>query len=120
MLPRNHPDRIQIAFADHRLVNNAGLILPATLAFHLGLGRAPRRANPGGKTTKLMAFVLARGDCIYDACMLRIRVTAGAIGCVVKVSPKLGTFLRSFRWGRPPTGPGEPPGSLPTAPYRRN
>ena len=39
MLPRNHPDRIQIAFDDHRLVANA----PAesgqsvTLAQHLGL-----------------------------------------------------------------------------------
>ena len=32
MLPRNHPDRIQIAFDDHRLVANAGLILPATFA----------------------------------------------------------------------------------------
>ena len=37
MLPRNHPDGIHIAFDDHRLVNNAGLILPATLALHLGL-----------------------------------------------------------------------------------
>ena len=37
MLPRNHPDRIRIAFDDHRLVNNAGLLLPATLALHLGL-----------------------------------------------------------------------------------
>ena len=37
MLPRNQPDRIHIAFDDHRLVNNAGLILPATLALHLGL-----------------------------------------------------------------------------------
>ena len=27
MLPRNHPDGIHIAFDDHRLVNNAGLIL---------------------------------------------------------------------------------------------
>ena len=32
MLPLGHPDRIQIAFDDHRLVNNAGLILPAILA----------------------------------------------------------------------------------------
>ena len=32
MLPRHHPDRIRIAFDDHRLVNNAGLLLPATLA----------------------------------------------------------------------------------------
>ena len=55
MLPRHQPDRIRIAFDDHRLVNNAGLILPATLALHLGLpqlvdrhldlGRAPGRAN---------------------------------------------------------------------------
>ena len=37
MLPRHHPDRIRIAFDDHRLVSNAGLILPATLALHLGL-----------------------------------------------------------------------------------
>ena len=57
MLPLEHPDRIQIAFDGHRLVNNAGLILPATLALHLGLpqlvdrhldlGDAPGRANPG-------------------------------------------------------------------------
>ncbi len=37
MLPRHHPDRIRIAFDDHRLVTNAGLVLPATLALHLGL-----------------------------------------------------------------------------------
>ena len=37
MLPRSSPDGIHIAFDDHRLVNNAGLILPATLAQHLGL-----------------------------------------------------------------------------------
>ena len=28
MLPRHQPDRIRIAFDDHRLVANAGLILP--------------------------------------------------------------------------------------------
>ena len=37
MLPRNHPDRVQIVFDDHRVAANAGLILPATLAQHLGL-----------------------------------------------------------------------------------
>ena len=57
MLPRNDPDRIQIACDDHRLVSNAGLILPSTLAWHLGrpqlvdqrldLGRAPGGANTG-------------------------------------------------------------------------
>ena len=34
MLPRNDPDRIQIAFDDHRLVSNAGLILPSTWTTH--------------------------------------------------------------------------------------
>ena len=37
MLPRNHSGRIRIAFDDHRLVANAGLILPVTLAQPLGL-----------------------------------------------------------------------------------
>ena len=37
MLPRHHPDRIRIAFDDHRLVTDAGLLLPATGALHLGL-----------------------------------------------------------------------------------
>ena len=54
MLPRNHPDRIQIALDDHRLVANAGLILRATLALRLGLSPTPpepprprRRAGSG-------------------------------------------------------------------------
>ena len=63
MLPCNHPDRIQIAFDDHRLVANAGLILPATLALRLGLpqllrkdldlGGASGRANTGDKMMTL-------------------------------------------------------------------
>ena len=36
MLPLERPDRIDVAFDDHRLVANAGLILPVTLAHHLG------------------------------------------------------------------------------------
>ena len=81
MLPRNHPDRIQITFDDHRLVANAGLILPATLARrlglpelvhnHLDLGRAPGRANTGDKMMTLVASALAGGDCIDDADVLR-------------------------------------------------
>ena len=108
MLPRNHPDRIRIAFDDHRLVSNAGL-LPATLALHLGLpqlvqehldlGDAPGRANTGDKLMTLVASALAGGDCIDDADALRTGGTACAIGCVVKAPSTLGTFLRSFRWG---------------------
>ena len=108
MLPSSSPDGIHIAFDDHRLVANAGLILPATLAQHLGLpqlvqqrldlGNAPGRANTGDKMMTLVASALAGGDCIYDADVLRTGGTAGAIGCVVKAPSTLGTFLRSFRW----------------------
>ena len=45
MLQRNHPDRIQITFDDRRLVANAGLILPATLALRLGLPNSSSRAS---------------------------------------------------------------------------
>ena len=109
MLPRSSPDGIHIAFDDHRLVNNAGLILPDTLAQHLGLpqlvqqrldlGNAPGRVNTGDKIVTLVASALAGGDCIDDADVLRTGGTAGAIGCVVKAPSTLGTFLRSFRWG---------------------
>ena len=109
MPPRNHPDRIQIAFDDHRLVANAGLILPATLALrlglpqllrkHLDLGGAPGRANTGDKIMTLVASALAGGDCIDDADVLRAGGTARVLGFTAKAPSTLGTFLRSFRWG---------------------
>ena len=43
MLSPEHPDRIDVAFDDHRLVANAGLLLPATLALRLGLGEVVDR-----------------------------------------------------------------------------
>ena len=65
MLSHYHPDRIRIAFDDHRLVANAGLILPSTLALrlglpqlvdrHLDLGHATGRANTGDKMMTLVA-----------------------------------------------------------------
>ena len=109
MLPLEHPDRIQIAFDDHRLVNNAGLLLPATLAQHVGLrelvdrhldlGDAPGRANAGDKMLTLVVSALAGGDCIDDADALRAGGTSSVLGCTVKAPSTLGTFLRSFRWG---------------------
>ena len=65
MLPLEHPDRIHATFDDHRLVANAGLMLPATLALRLDLGEvvdryldlgdAPGRANKGDKLLTLVA-----------------------------------------------------------------
>ena len=109
MLPRNDPDRINVAFDDRRLVANAGLLLPATLAQHLGLGElldnhvdlgnAPGRANTGDNMLTLVVSALTGGDCIDDADALRAGGTARVLGCVVKAPSTLGTFLRSFRWG---------------------
>lgn len=109
MLPLEHPDRIRVAFDDHRLVANAGLLLPADLARRLGLcelvnklvglGDAPGRANTGDKLMTLVASALAGGDCIDDANVLRSGSTGRVLGCAVKAPSTLGTFLRSFRWG---------------------
>ena len=97
MLPRNDPDRIQIAFDDHRLVANAGLILPVTLAHHLGLGElvdnyvdlgdALGRANKGDKLLTLVASALAGGDCIDDADALRAGSTDSVLGYVSRLHP---------------------------------
>ena len=97
MLPLEHPDRIQIAFDDPRLVANTGLMLPATLALHLGLGelvdrhldlgQTPGRANTGDKLMTLVASALAGGDCIDDADALRSGSTGRVLGCTVKAPP---------------------------------
>ena len=69
MPPPERFDRIQIAFDDLSLVADAGLILPVTLAYHLGLGElvdshvdlgaAPGRANTGDKMMTLVVSALA-------------------------------------------------------------
>ena len=107
MLPRSHPDRIQVAFDDHRLVNNAGLILPTTLAQHLGLpqlvdrhldlGRAPGRANTGDKMMTLVASALAGGDCIGDADVLRAGGTARVLGFTAE-APSTPRFREGRLW----------------------
>ena len=102
-------DRLDTAFDDDRLVADAGLLLPATLAHHLGLrelvdahldlGRAAGRANAGDKLLSLVMSALAGGDCIDDADALRAGGTARVLGHRVKAASTLGTFLRGFRWG---------------------
>ena len=73
--PLEHLDRIQITFDDHRLVNNAGLLLPATLALSGAVAfryKTRLRMNPSA---------LAGGDCIDDADALRAGGTAGVLDC---------------------------------------
>ncbi len=102
-------DRVDTCFDDDRLVADAGLLLPATLAHHLGLrelvdahldlGKRPGRANAGDKLLTLVLSALAGGDCIDDADALRAGGTERVLGFTVKAASTLGTFLRSFRWG---------------------
>ena len=102
-------DRLETAFDDARLIGHAGLLLPATLAHHLGLGelvdehldlgRVPGSANTGDKILTLLASALAGGDCIDDADALRAGGTDAVLGHVVKAPSTLGTFLRAFSWG---------------------
>ena len=71
-MPSSHTlDRVGVAFDDHRLIDHAGLLLPATLAAHLGLrelvdrhvdlGAAPGRAHAGDKLLTLVASARCRG-----------------------------------------------------------
>jgi Transposase DDE domain group 1 len=102
-------DRVETAFDDDRLVPDAGLILPATLAHHLGLrqlvdehldlGARPGRANVGDKVLTLVMSALAGGDHIDHANALRAGGTGRVLGFTVKAASTLGTFLRGFRWG---------------------
>jgi hypothetical protein len=110
MPPSSHTlDRLGVVFDDPHLVANAGLLLPATLAQHLGLrevveqhldlGDAPGRANVGHKAMSLIHSMLAGGDSIDDTNVLRAGATQGVLGHAVLAPSTLGTFLRSFTVG---------------------
>ncbi len=101
--------RLDTAFDDDRLVPDAGLLPPATLAHHLGLreavdehldlGAKPGRANVGDKVMTLVMSALAGGDHIDHVDALRAGGTGRVPGFRVKAASTVGTFLRSFRWG---------------------
>lgn len=102
-------DRLGVAFDDPHAVANAGLLLPATLAQHLklkelieghlDLGSAPGRANVGSKAMTLIHAMLAGGDSLADAEVLRAGATQEVLGHAILAPSTLGTFLRSFTFG---------------------
>src|ERR1035437_5667073 len=99
-------DRLNVAFDDDRLVADASLLPPATMAQHLGLrelvetrldlGAAPGRANVGDKLLTLVISALAGGDWIDDAAALRAGGTGRVLGFAVKArgGPKPRFVLR--------------------------
>jgi hypothetical protein len=102
-------DQLDIAFDDTHAVANAGLLLPATLAQRLGieqtadqvidLGERAGAAHPGRKLLTLVHAMLAGGDCIDDADLLRCGATSQVLGHRVMAPSTLGTFLRAFTFG---------------------
>ena len=97
----------------------AGLLLPSTLAQHLGLpqlgdrrldlGRAPGRANTGDKMMTLVASALAGGDCIDDADVLRTGGDGLHPGQHGQGAIHAGYLLAQLPVGPcPSVGPGEP------------
>ncbi len=101
-------DRLEVIFDDERAVANAGLLLPATIAAHLGLEAAaddlislagPGRHRPGRKAMTLVHSMIAGGDCIDDVDVLRAGASEGVLGHRVMAPSTCGTFLRSFTFG---------------------
>ena len=107
--PRS-PDQITVAFDDERLVSDAGLLLPASLAGRLGIERlvndtvhlgagVPGAALPGRKLMTLLHGMLAGADSIDDMDVLRAGSTGLVLGHGVMAPSTLGTFLRAFSFG---------------------
>jgi hypothetical protein len=81
---------VVVGFDDDHAVANAGLLLPATLAERLGLeavidqlvdlGDRPGADRPGRKVLTLLHALVAGGDCIDDADLLRTGSTAAVLG----------------------------------------
>lgn len=102
-------DCVGVSFDDERLIADAGLLLPATLASRLGLagllaekvrlGDRPGAARPERKAMTLISAMLAGADSIDDCDLLRAGRTEALLGHRVMAPSTLGTFLRSFSFG---------------------
>ena len=101
-------DAVRVTFDDDRAVANAGLVLTATTAQHLGLLDAaqdmirldgPGAANAGVKAMTVIEAMVAGADCIDDIDVLRAGSTAKVLGHRVAAPSTIATFLRGFTFG---------------------
>lgn len=97
-------DRVEVTFDGDRMVADAGLILPATLSQHLGVEALVDELvsvghRPGRKLLTVVHALLAGGDCIDDADILRSGATSEVVGHEVMAPSTIGTWLRSFTFG---------------------
>ena len=113
MLPRNHPDRIRIAFDDrHQAAVNAGLLFPATqyLKHGVGLNHLPSgrfAANGAWLAVQVMAHNLARrtvriglGEQVVTTKTLRRRFSSLA-GRLTRSARRLTCIFQSAGPGKP-------------------
>jgi hypothetical protein len=102
-------DRLDICFDDTHAVANAGVLLAATPAERLGIEQAADQlidlgdragaARPGRKLLTLVHLMIAGGDCIDTADLLRCGATSRVLGHRVMAPSTVGTFLRAFTFG---------------------
>jgi hypothetical protein len=102
-------DRFEAVFDDERVVANAGILLPATLADRLGVEElvdatvslVDRSAGSraGAKVLSLVSAMLLGADSIDDCDLLRAGETSRVLGHRVLAPSTLGTFLRGFSFG---------------------
>jgi hypothetical protein len=102
-------DQLNSCFDDTHAVANAGLLLAATLAARLGieqaadalidLGERAGAYRPGRKLLTLVHAMLAGGDGIDDADLLRCGATSQVLGHRAMAPSTLGAFLRAFTVG---------------------
>jgi hypothetical protein len=102
-------DRLAVTFDDDHSVANAGLVLSATLAEHLGLeqlldehvdlGTREGHFLPGRKAMTIVEAMVAGADSIDDCGVLRAGETDKVLSHNVMAPSTLGTFLRAFSFG---------------------
>ena len=116
-------DQLDTCFDDTHAIANAGLLLPATLAERLGieqaadalidLGERPGAAHPGRKLLTLVHSMLAGGDCIDDADLLRCGATSRVLGHRVMAPSTLAPSCAPSASATSANSTGSPSKSLP-------
>ena len=98
MLPPNHPDRLHIAFDDHRSVANASLILPLTLTHHLDLPQLVRDHLNLGATPRPPQRRRQDDDPSSPSCS-RAETASTTPPCRAQAGqPKSSTFTPRWTW----------------------
>jgi len=101
--------RMSVTFDDPNLIANAGLLLPGTVAGHLGVQQVIHArvdlsgrvggANTGIKAMTVISALLAGAEWIDDVDVLRAGASADVCGHELRAPSTIGTWLRAFTWG---------------------